>query len=268
MSVAWRREMIFLHSRTRASSNSVNLGSGVIFGSLLALITASCAVAPSEPDDDAPSVAEAAGVAEEESENGTDTNAYTSEDELAFEDADDLDLDEHASLEGEDERFDPAEIDAVDVDSLAARTGHAPGWTRPLAGYRVTQEFKGASVHNGIDLAKAYGSIVYAAHAGKVTEIIRGVCRKGYKCKGTGKNWALDPKYFMSGDKVVVTHPNGTKAIYDHTGAAEFAYVGKTVRRDTPIGRINRTGNRTGPHLHFAIQVKGKMVNPRNYIRF
>ncbi len=36
-------------------------------------------------------------------------------------------------------------------------------WTRPLAGYVVTQEFKGASVHNGIDLAKP-SEVLFTRH--------------------------------------------------------------------------------------------------------
>lgn len=141
-----------------------------------------------------------------------------------------------------------------------------PEWARPLSGYRVTQLFKGASVHNGIDLAKPYGSAVYAAHAGQVTEIIKGYCRAGYACKGTGANWALDPKYRMSGDKVVVTHPDGKKTVYDHVGAEGLSSVGMNVEIDTPVGKINETGNRTGAHLHFAVIVNGVAVNPTQFI--
>ena len=182
------------------------------------------------------------------------------------------------------EALEPADVDvgitpeeAAELAELAAgastlgvgpASGHAVGWTRPLAGYRVAQEFRGVNVHNGIDLAKAYGSVVYAAHAGKVTQIIRGYCKAGYRCAGTGRNWALDRRYFMSGDKVVVTHTDGKKTIYDHTGSSGLSYVGMKVRTDTPIGRINHTGNRTGAHLHFAVMVNGRLVNPRNYVRF
>ncbi len=143
------------------------------------------------------------------------------------------------------------------------------GWTRPLAGYRKTQRFKGATVHNGVDLAKAYGSTVYAAHAGTVTEIIKGYCRAGYACKGTGRNWALDPKYFMSGDKVVVRHSDGKKTVYDHCGSSGLSWIGKKVYPDTPICKINRTGNRTGAHLHFAVINKsGRAVDPEIYVNW
>lgn len=140
------------------------------------------------------------------------------------------------------------------------------GWTRPLAGYRISQPFKGANVHNGTDLAQAYGSIVYAAHAGTVTEIIKGVCKPGFNCLGTGSNWAYDPVYFMSGDKIVVTHPDGIKTVYDHAGPAGRSKVGMKVCPDTPIGEINATGNRTGAHLHFAVIVNKQPVDPATYV--
>ena len=155
---------------------------------------------------------------------------------------------------------------SADEPAIAAQRTHAKGWTRPLANYRVSQEFKGANTHNGIDLAKKYGSVVYAAHKGRVTEIIKGYCKRGYDCKGTGENWALDPKYFMSGDKIVVTHTDGKKTVYDHVGASGLSEVDMDVEPDTPIGKINATGNRTGPHLHFAVWVDGKPVNPRKYL--
>jgi murein DD-endopeptidase MepM/ murein hydrolase activator NlpD len=152
-------------------------------------------------------------------------------------------------------------------DESATGTVVINGWTRPLSDYVKTQRFKGASVHNGVDLAKAYGSTVYAAHTGTVTEIIKGYCRAGYACKGTGKNWALDPRYHMSGDKVVVRHSDGMKTVYDHCGASGLSWIGKKVYPDTPICQINRTGNRTGAHLHFAVISKaGTTVDPEKYV--
>ncbi len=145
------------------------------------------------------------------------------------------------------------------------------GWTRPLANYYVSQEFKGASVHNGIDLAKAYGSTVYAARAGRVKDIKYGYCQSGVNCWSSGSGWQLDPVYFMSGDKVVIEHADGMLSIYDHCEPLDSLYIGEHVSKDQAIGKINRTGNRTGAHLHFAIFSNSSYyspVNPRNYINF
>lgn len=143
------------------------------------------------------------------------------------------------------------------------------GWTKPIAGYRATQEFKGSSVHNGIDLAKGYGSTVYAARAGRIKAIISGYCKTGVYCTNLGSGWALDPIYKMSGDKVVIQHRDGMHSVYDHCGKISGIYVGQNVEQDQPICVINQTGNRTGAHLHFGIftgSTSSTAVNPRNYV--
>lgn len=162
---------------------------------------------------------------------------------------------------------------------LAVRswTGTAAGaipnstWGRPMASYTVTQEFKGASVHNGIDLAAPYGTAIYAARAGRVKAILEGYLTNGSTTSTALSGWALDPVYKMSGDKVVLQHADGKLSIYDHVGQASGLYVGQDVSKGQLVGYINRSGNRTGPHLHFAIflgNTADTAVNPRNYISF
>ena len=122
------------------------------------------------------------------------------------------------------------------------------GWTRPLAGYNLTQCYHdpryGNPAHNGVDLAKAAGSGVYAAHAGTVTEII-GAWQSGYG---------------MTGNRVVISHDGSdVKTIYDHvTPAVGYQHVAM----DQLIGHIDMSGSTTGAHLHFTVWQHGRAVEP------
>lgn len=199
-------------------------------------------------------------------EGGAPSESGESDASTAFDASDIPDASTDASTPVDAGAPSPPKADACGAFTERSVKADNRGWTRPLAGYRISQPFKGANVHNGTDLAKAYGSIVYAAHAGTVTEIIKAVCKPGFNCVGTGSNWAYDPVYFMSGDKIVVTHPDGIKTVYDHVGPAGRSKVGMKVCPDTPIGEINATGNRTGAHLHFAVIVNKRPVEPESYV--
>jgi len=42
--------------------------------------------------------------------------------------------------------------------------------------------------------------------------------------------------------------------------------VGQKVDRWHVIGKVGDTGRSTGPHLHYEVMIKGKSVDPENYI--
>jgi murein DD-endopeptidase MepM/ murein hydrolase activator NlpD len=52
---------------------------------------------------------------------------------------------------------------------------------------------------------------------------------------------------------------------YGHT--AEF-YVkrGQEIERGQRIASVGSTGRSTGPHVHYTVEVRGRSVNPSNYI--
>lgn len=112
------------------------------------------------------------------------------------------------------------------------------GWRRgPLSGKR---EF-----HGGIDLAAARGASVVAPADGIVETVF------------------VDD---ASGRVVVLEHGNGMETLYGHLDVA-LVSPGQGVRRGAPIGRVGTTGWRsTGPHLHYAIRVARKYVDPRRYL--
>ncbi len=103
----------------------------------------------------------------------------------------------------------------------------------PVGGGRITQGLHG---YNGVDIGAPTGSDIYAAAAGTV--IIA-------KANG-GWNGGY-------GNYIVVAHDNGTQTLYAHASKV-LVSAGDTVPQGELIGKVGRTGEATGPHLHFEIR--------------
>lgn len=118
---------------------------------------------------------------------------------------------------------------------------------RPVSG-GVTSPFgprpaplPGASTqHKGADYAAPIGTAVRAAAAGTVT--FSGV-QGGY------------------GNLVILTHPGGAQTYYAHLSRA-LVSAGDGVDAGQTIAESGRSGNVTGPHLHFEVRVGGVPVDP------
>ena len=66
------------------------------------------------------------------------------------------------------------------------------------------------------------------------------------------------------GNTIIIDHGFGYRTWYAHL--RDFrTKVGKRVVRGEVIGGVGSTGKSTGPHLHYEVHVKGKVVNPINY---
>ncbi len=103
--------------------------------------------------------------------------------------------------------------------------------------------------HDGIDFAGDYGTPVYATAPGTVT-------RAGWSNEGYGK-------------LVEIEHPIGDGRTYytRYAHLADFTVkVGDRVDRSTLVGQVGSTGRSTAPHLHYAVYVGDRAVNPRNYL--
>lgn len=98
--------------------------------------------------------------------------------------------------------------------------------------------------HKGMDFAAGTGTPTYAAAAGTV--VIAGY-------SSSAGNW------------VVINHGNGLTTKYMHHTALCVS-SGQSVSKGQQIGMVGSTGNSTGPHLHFQVEVNGAAVNPRNYL--
>ena len=127
-------------------------------------------------------------------------------------------------------------------------------WVTPVSGWKLTSPFgmrvhpvlKTQRMHNGIDMACAQGTPIYATRAGKVT-------RTSYQAGGAG-------------NYVSINHLDGFASIYMHM-THYVVSAGQNVSAGQLIGYVGSTGMSTGPHLHFGVSYAGTYVNPLAYIR-
>ena len=98
--------------------------------------------------------------------------------------------------------------------------------------------------HTGIDYSAPLGTTIFATAGGTVE--FAG-WRGGY------------------GKLVVIRHPNGYKTYYGHCSRL-LVGKGANVKQGQSIARVGRTGQATGPHVHYEVRINDKPVNP-NTIR-
>ena len=110
-------------------------------------------------------------------------------------------------------------------------------------GMRIDPIYKTAKFHNGMDFSANIGTPVYATGDG--------VIKKAGWQSGYGKI-------------IVVSHGFGYETWYAHLNKYNVR-VGQKVVRGEVIGEVGNTGKSTGPHLHYEVHLKGKVVNPVNY---
>ena len=99
---------------------------------------------------------------------------------------------------------------------------------------------RGASHHDGIDIATASGTIVRAARAGRV---LYADSLRGY------------------GNLIILAHDDGYATVYAHN-RENRARAGDDVRQGEPIAVVGETGTTAGPNLHFEIRKDNVARNP------
>ena len=106
-----------------------------------------------------------------------------------------------------------------------------------------------AHFHNGIDLVAPYGTPVKAAAAGTVVHV--------------GWNWAdgSDPAWI-----VIIAHSGNLRTWYAHMQPERPVSVGQSVKKGQVIGYEGNTGNSSGAHLHWMVELNGNFVNPRLFL--
>ena len=116
---------------------------------------------------------------------------------------------------------------------------------RTASGYgmRIDPIYKTAKFHAGMDFSANTGTPVYATGNGRVK-------KAGWQ-SGYGKI-------------IIVDHGFGYETWYAHLNKYNVR-VGQKVIRGEVIGEVGNTGKSTGPHLHYEVHLKGKVMNPVNY---
>lgn len=116
----------------------------------------------------------------------------------------------------------------------------APGLARTNFGQRRLYNNYHRSSHRGVDVASPYGSSIIASNSGRVV---------------------LARDLYYAGKAVIIDHGIGVFSFYCHFSKI-LVKRGDFVRRGDVIGKVGATGRVTGPHLHWAINVAGKNVDP------
>lgn len=125
-------------------------------------------------------------------------------------------------------------------------------------GWRTYKNSAGQTVrehHNGIDLVPTdYPGQALDASAWCYREVTGG------KVVAVSTGWNAG-----RGTLIKVQTAPGVIEIYQHC-AAVYVKVGQQVPQGTVLGRAGATGNVTGAHLHFEVQVNGSPVEPSAWL--
>ena len=112
-------------------------------------------------------------------------------------------------------------------------------------GWRYHPIYHTQKYHSGVDIGASYGATIVAADGGTV---ITAGAVSGY------------------GNCVVINHGNGITTLYGHMSSIAVS-SGQKVSKGQTIGYVGSTGNSTGPHLHFEVQVNDEKVDPTQYVQ-
>jgi len=118
------------------------------------------------------------------------------------------------------------------------------GWLTSRFGTRISPFTGLRQFHSGIDIAGETGTAVIAPARGRVSFV--------------GDKGPL-------GRAIVIEHGYGVRTHYGHN--SEIAVrVGQEVERGQVIAKLGSSGRSTGPHLHYGVEVRGRAMNPLDFI--
>jgi lipoprotein NlpD len=139
----------------------------------------------------------------------------------------------------------PAQIPRAGSHALDPASGGEPlAW--PVRGVIISGfGTRDREHHDGLDLACPEGTPVFAAAEG---DVLFAGAQRGY------------------GNLVLIRHSQGLITVYAHN-SENLVEQGEHVLRGEPIARVGRTGNASGPHLHFEVRVGTRPRDPLGFLR-
>ncbi len=126
------------------------------------------------------------------------------------------------------------------------KTAPTGSFIHPVPSALLTSEFgwRWGRLHSGIDLAAPVGTPIRASDGGTVV-------RAGW--------------YGGYGLCIDIQHRGGVITRYGHCNDI-YVSVGSGVYQGQVIAEVGNTGNSTGAHCHFEININGSPVNPYDYL--
>lgn len=118
------------------------------------------------------------------------------------------------------------------------------GWLTSRFGPRISPFTGLRQFHSGIDIAGQPGTAVIAPARGRVSFV--------------GDKGPL-------GKTLILEHGYGVRTHYGHNSEITVR-VGQEVDRGQVIAKLGNSGRSTGPHLHYSVEVRGRAMNPLDFI--
>jgi murein DD-endopeptidase MepM/ murein hydrolase activator NlpD len=114
----------------------------------------------------------------------------------------------------------------------------------PNFGSRSIYNGQPRSPHTGVDFPSAAGTPVHASNTGRVV---------------------LAENLYFTGNTVIVDYGSGLYSLFAHLSRFD-AKEGEEVGAGTVVGLVGATGRVTGPHLHWAMRVRGARIDPLSLV--
>ena len=97
--------------------------------------------------------------------------------------------------------------------------------------------------HSGLDIAANTGTQILAAMDGKVIEV--------------GNDTYLGKYFKVQKEDIIMSYAHCSKLLVKK---------GDSIKKGALIAYVGNTGNSTGPHLHFEVTYKNRLINPKDIL--